>query len=188
MASHIMHLYVGKYFKEKYKKITNLPQFYLGCIYPDSVNAFGFAPMEIRYPAHLRTRDIDEWYENNNIFYHQNTGLINEDLLLGFIIHNITDAAYDKHFSSIDREDWKRFNQEQSKKEWWNDEVLPSLKAAHPVSINGISETHVKEWVKNMTDGTWYNYPDDKPIVLTTGIMDELSEIVCNIAGNFINA
>jgi hypothetical protein len=62
------------------------------------------------------------------------------------------------------------------------------LRAAHPVSINGISETNVKEWVKNMTDGTWCNYPDDKPIMLTTGIMDELSEIVCNIVGDFINA
>jgi len=124
MASVLMHLYAGKYFKDKYGKIADLPRYYLGCVYPDSVNAFGFASWEVRFPAHLRSRDIDEWYENNRIFYHQNKGKMSEDFLLGYVIHNITDATYDRHFNHIDRDDWWRFEHEQSEEQWWLGEVL----------------------------------------------------------------
>ncbi|MHB1154052.1 MAG: hypothetical protein ACYCWE_20325 [Eubacteriales bacterium] len=189
MATLLMHLYVGKYFKDKYKKITDLPQYYLGCLYPDSVNAFGHASWEIRCPAHLRSKDIDEWYENNNIFYRQNTGKINEDFLLGYIIHNITDAAYDRHFYYINRDDWKRFNQEQCKEEWWISEVLPALKIAIPVSVNDISETNVKEWLRKLTDSNyWFNFPEDKPKEITINMMNELSDIVYKIVYGYINA
>lgn len=189
MATVLMHLYVGKYIKNKYKKITDLPQYYLGCLYPDSVNAFGFAPWEIRYPAHLRSKDLDEWYENNNIFYRQNKGKINEDFLLGYIIHNITDAAYDRHFNYINRDDWKCFNQEQCKEEWWISEVLPALKMAVPVSINDISKTNVKEWLRKLTDSNyWFNSPEDKPKEITINMMNELSDIVYKIVYEYINA
>ncbi len=188
MATILMHLYVGKYIKDKYKKIRDLPQYYLGCLYPDSVNAFGSVSSEIRYPAHLRSKDIDEWYENNNIFYRQNTGKINEDFLLGYIIHNITDAAYDRHFNYINRDDWKRFNQEQCKEEWWISEVLPALKMAVPVSVNDISETNVEEWLRKLTDSNyWFNSPEDKPKEITKNMMNELSDIVYKIVCGYIN-
>ena len=189
MATILMHLYVGKYFKDKYTKITDLSQYYLGCLYPDSVNAFGFASQEIRYLAHLRVKDIEEWYENNNMFYRQNTGKTDENFLLGYIIHNITDAAYDKHFAYINRDDWKRFNQEHCKEEWWINEVLPALKIAVPISINGISKTNVKEWLRTLTDSNhWFNSPEDKPKEVTINMMNELSDIVYKIVYGYITA
>ena len=189
MATILMHLYVGKYIKDKYKKIVDLPHYYLGCLYPDSVKAFGSVSREIRYSSHLRSKDIDEWYENNNIFYRQNTGKINEDFLLGYIIHNITDAAYDRHFNYINRDDWKRFNQEQCKKEWWIREVLPALKLAVPVSVNDISEIHVETWLRKLTDSNyWFNSPEDKPREITINMMNELSDIVYKIVYEYISA
>lgn len=187
MATVLMHLYVGKYIKDKYKKITDLSQYYLGCLYPDCVNAFGSASCEIRHTAHLRSKNIDEWYENNNMFYRQNTGKINADFLLGYIIHNITDAAYDKHFKYINREDWKRFNQEQCKKEWWIKEVLPALKLAVPISVNDISITYVEEYLRKLTDSNyWFNSPEDKPREITLNMMNDLSNIVFKIVYGFI--
>ena len=165
-----------------YKKL------YLGCLYPDAVNAFGFATWEIRYSAHLRVKDIEEWYANNNVFYHQNTGKIDENFLLGYIIHNITDAAYDRHFAYIDRDDWKRFNQEQCNEEWWINEVLPALKIAVPISINDISETNATEWLRKITDSNyWFNYSEDKPKEITINMMNELSDIVYKIVYRYSN-
>ena len=187
MASGLMHLYTGKYFKDKYGKITDLPQYYLGCVYPDSVNAFGFTSWEIRYPAHLRSKDIDEWYENNNNFYRQNKGKISEDFLVGYIIHNITDAAYDKHFASINRDDWGRFEQEQAKEQWWLGEVLPALKAAVPISINNVSEANGKEWLRKITTESRVASHEGKQAEVTTDMMDELSHIVCKIVYDYIH-
>jgi len=187
MASFLMHLYVGKFCKDRCKRITSAPQFYLGCINPDCVNAFGTAPKEVRWAAHLRASDTNEWIENNKAFYRDNTGKIDESLLLGFVIHNITDAAYDKHFNkSIPREDWQRFGQEQSKKSWWTHEVLPALKLARPVEINGNSPEHMQKWLASRTDGSRFDDFDDKPRHLTMEIMNELSEIVYKIITGFV--
>jgi hypothetical protein len=187
MASGLMHLYAGKYFKDKYGGIADLPQYYLGCVYPDSVNAFNFASWEVRYPAHLRSKDIEEWYENNNIFYRKNRGKISEDFLLGYIIHNITDAAYDKHYANINRDEWGRFENEQSKEQWWLGEVLPALKAAVPISINNVNEKDVKEWIRKITTESRVTSHEDKPKEVTTDMMDELSNIVYKIVYGYIH-
>lgn len=182
MASALMHLYVGKFIKDRYEKITNLPQFYLGCIYPDSVNAYGFAPKEVRWPVHVRAKDTNEWYENNKIFYRHNKAKIEENLLWGYVIHNVTDAAFDEHYKNhIEGNDWRRFEQEQSTSAWWTDEVLPALKAADPVGVNGISEAYVKKWLERLTDGSLFHFPEDKPLQLTIDMMNELSDIVFNV-------
>ena len=191
MASTMMHLYVGKRFKDKHGKIKDTEQFYLGCVYPDCVNAFGFASAEVRWPAHLRTKDINEWYENNRLFYRSNTGDINEDFLLGHVIHNITDAAYDEHFNKmIDRKDWQRFAQEQGTKDWWTEDVLPVLRnvllRTDILEINGVSEAYVKthlEWI--LSEGRLES-SDEEPICLTTNVMDKLSEIVHELIADFI--
>lgn len=189
MATILMHLYVGKYIKDKYKKIVDLPQYYLGCIYPDSVKAFGSISQEIRYSSHLRSKDIDEWYENNAIFYQQNRSKVNKDFLIGYIIHNITDAAYDKHFNYINRADQKRFNHEQCKEEWWIREVLPILKISIPVRFNNIIETHAKEWLRKLTDSDyWFNSKEDIPKEITINMMNELSDIVYKIVYAYINS
>ena len=89
-----MHLYVGNKFVVKHGKIADLPQFYLGCILPDWGET-----KEIRWLAHFRSNDINEWYKSNLDFYWRNVGNFNNDFLLGYIIHNITDAAFDEHFN-----------------------------------------------------------------------------------------
>jgi len=187
MASALMHLYVGRFFRNRYQKLTNPPQFYLGCIYPDCVNAFGFALKEVRWPAHLRAADTLEWYENNRAFYRSHTGKIDENLLLGFIVHNVTDAAFDVHYDSIiPRDDWRRFGQEQAKETWWTDEILPSLQSAVPVEINGISKADVTQYVAYLLDGSRFSGFDGEPVFLTTAVMDTLSDIAYKVVEDLV--
>ena len=134
MASALMHLYIGNKFVEKHGKIADLPQFYLGCILPDWGGI-----KENRWLSHIRSKNINEWYENNIAFYRCNVGNINNDLLLGYIIHNITDAAYDEFFN-IQTRDY-RFDYDQRNETWWTNEVLPELKKAVSIDINRINKS-----------------------------------------------
>lgn len=204
MASILMHLYVGKKFAEKHKQIVDLPQFYLGCITPDSVNADGFASKDIRWAAHIRASDIKEWYDNNIEFYHRNIANVNNDLLLGYVIHNITDAAYDEFFnftvwnelkkinkvpissSGIGWDDCFRFDFDQRKEPWWMNEVSPALKESVPTEINGINRSYIEKFVNSITDERNFTFPEGNPVMVTIKMVNELSEIVCKIVDGFI--
>ena len=175
MASLFMHLYVGHAIARQRGDITDIPQYYLGCFYPDCVNAFGFAPREVRYPAHLRAADIDEWVANCHIFFSKNIRTLNMDFLLGYMIHNITDAMYDRHFNHIDRAEWGAFNFAQSHEPWWTHEVLPELKNAQPISVNGVDLTYVTEYLKNAINPSPPALP---PREANLAIMDKLTAYV----------
>jgi hypothetical protein len=207
MASFLMHLYVGKKFIEKHGNIPDLPQFYLGCVIPDSVNTDGFAASkETRWAAHLRSGNLKEWYDNNIQFYRSNIGNSDHALLLGFVIHNITDAAYDEFFnavikeelrkinkppilkSGLDKDDFYRFEYDQRKEPWWTNDVLPALKKAIPAKINGINENQADRYIQYRTDDKNFTFPEGNPIMITMEMMNELSDIVTGIVDDFINA
>jgi hypothetical protein len=202
MASTLMHLYVGRKLAQKYGKINDLPQFYLGCILPDSVNVDGFAAKEVRWSAHLRARDIDEWYENNLKLYTNNTGRMDENLLLGYVVHNITDAAWDGNFhdrvwDELERlkrpcimdmgygwDDCFRFDRDQSKESWWTLEVLPELKRAVPVGFNVIDENIVKRYLKEVTDEYIGSIPEGGAVLVNVEMVEELAGIVWEVVGS----
>ena len=51
MPSAIVHLKAAFDLADKLN-VKNLGQFYVGAVSPDAVNIDGFAPQEVRYPAH----------------------------------------------------------------------------------------------------------------------------------------
>lgn len=180
MASSLMHLYVGNKFATKHAEITDLPQFYLGCIIPDFAEA-----KETRWLTHMRSSDIKEWYENNIAFYRGNVGRIDVNLLLGYVIHNITDAAFDEFLNVTERD--YRFDYDQRKELWWINDVLPALKRAVPTEINGTDKDIAAVQLRKIMDESNFTYPVGSPVVVTVDMMDELSDIVCKIIEGFIN-
>lgn len=72
--------------------------FLLGCIAPDSVNLKGFASQQVRYAAHIRSVDYDEWKKQLSGFYNEKLAYFNgnEDYLKGYLFHCITDIAWDE--------------------------------------------------------------------------------------------
>jgi len=189
MASTLMHLYVGNKFVAKQGKITDLPQFYLGCILPD----WG-GTKELRWLSHIRSKNINEWYENNIEFYRRNVGNINNDLLLGYIVHNITDAAYDEVFNVQTRD--FRFDYDQRNETWWTNEVLPELRKAVPIEINEINKslaaTHTSKTevtmpnIQRIVDYSNTIYPEGTSVIATIQMMDELFDIVYKIIADAI--
>lgn len=94
MPSTLFHLRVGYEFAEKYKKYDN-PKFYLGVIAPDAVNLHGFAKKEIRWKTHNRDWNLEVW-QNNIIDLYNNLKNVNDnDFLLGYIVHILTDLVVD---------------------------------------------------------------------------------------------
>ena len=70
MPTCLFHLNVSKKIAEKYPKYDT-PNFYIGTIAPDAVNLNGFAEKNIRWAAHKRAKNLDEWKQNIIEFYNK---------------------------------------------------------------------------------------------------------------------
>ena len=184
MASTLMHLYVGRKFARKLDRITDFSQFYLGCILPDWGET-----KEVRRLSHFKSKDTSEWYKNNMEFYLRNAGDVNNDLLLGYIIHNITDAAFDQTFNVAARD--LRFDYDQRDAVWWTTEVLPMLNNTNLIEINKINKILAMMYsdkiilnvpsIQRIVDYSNVSYPEGTPVLVTTEMMDELSDIVYKV-------
>ena len=78
--------------------VSDMPAYYLGAIAPDAVNIDGFASQEVRYGAHIRSKDYSVWKTNISKFYKANKSLYADcpDFLTGFLLHLYTDIAWDE--------------------------------------------------------------------------------------------
>ena len=156
MASTMMHLLVGDGIAKADNRIKGTGQFYLGCFLPDSVNVDGFAPKEVRWAAHLRSKNLREWYENIGRFYSENRKRYDSDLLLGYCIHCITDAAFDEF---LHNDIWEkantlsypehcgmgpgwdecfRFDRTVMDGPWWREKIKPLLEKTTPEGIGSV--------------------------------------------------
>ena len=184
MASIFTHLYIGKRFIEQDKRRKPSPQFYLGCILPDSVNAHGFAERDARWAAHLRSADIQEWYENNRRFYRQHTGTVDENLLLGFVLHNVTDAALDEYLLRKPQHGIYK-NSTPPLDAWWHDEVAPALQQAVPDTLNGLSLDNVKLGIEYVLYEEQPLIPEGSGLEEYIPMVETLSSTVCRIVNEF---
>lgn len=191
MPSTMIHLLTGLAFTHSSNMVKDKSQFFLGCIAPDAVNVYGFAPKEIRTKAHLRSPDLEVWTQNAIDFYTDNQGKIQNDLLLGYVLHAFCDLSWDKKYEgdfykaisalpiSEDeraRARWNEFyyfDKTQEDAEWWINEVKPLLEQSAIYSINGIDE-------KALADFKAYTLCDylasiDKvpPKILTSELINE---------------
>ena len=95
MPSSNIHLKVA-YELNKRLNINSI-DFIVGNISPDAVNLNGFAPRELRWTAHLRDKDLNIWKNNAIEFYENNKKSINNNFLLGYVTHILTDIIHDEY-------------------------------------------------------------------------------------------
>lgn len=202
MPSSMIHLLTGLAFTHSSNMVRDKSQFFLGCIAPDAVNVYGFAPKEIRTKAHLRSKDLDEWIQNAIDFYTDNQGVIQNDLLLGYVLHAFCDLSWDKKYEGdfysaisalqISEDEraaarWNEFyyfDKTQESAEWWINEVKPLLESAQICSINGITEIELTDF-KNyvLTD----YLPKIKPVTPQIITAELINEFIYYAVANFKN-
>lgn len=160
MPGPITHLQAAYYYNVRQLNKYSA-EIYLGSISPDSVNVKGFALKEKRWPAHLRDKDLNIWLKNAKEFYANNKGKLDEAFLRGYIIHLITDIAWDAYFND---EIYKKLlsagvNRENLKDERWNEiygyeqlqvgakwyiEVLEYVKSAKTIEIGTLKAEEIE--------------------------------------------
>ena len=102
MASIMIHLAVAYRLAQSEgfcsTAIRDRGSYYLGAVAPDAVNMDGFAPKALRWAAHRREKTVKEWYHSIAGFWKTQlqNNRINPDLLLGYVVHILTDAAFDE--------------------------------------------------------------------------------------------
>lgn len=98
MPSTMVHLNVAILVAKKLQiDKSDYPQLLLGSICPDAVNlGEKLASENVRYEAHLRDKDYEKWLMNVKEFHNAQIHNIEDNLLLGFEIHILTDIAWDK--------------------------------------------------------------------------------------------
>ncbi|MBR6336189.1 MAG: hypothetical protein IKR76_00495 [Ruminococcus sp.] len=169
MPSAIVHLKAA-YDLANELGVKNYGQFYAGAVSPDAVNIDGFAPQSVRYPAHLRSLDYEQWKQIARDFCKAYKVLWKgrEDFLKGFLLHIFTDIYWDEiaqpemfegfkklGYKPEELRDvkWKelyRFNALLSG-EWLYDEVLPKLKTAELYPIGTVDLERLTRYVADLT-------------------------------------
>ncbi len=82
------------------KQINNLDtkDFYLGNYAPDSVNLNSLAEKSLRWTAHQRKENRNEWRKSLKKFYNEEKNNYPKNFILGYITHILTDIIYDDFF------------------------------------------------------------------------------------------
>lgn len=168
MPSSIVHLFVANTIKDDLN-ISDASQFFLGAISTDAVNLNGFASEEIRYTAHLRSKNVAVWLENIKSFVKENKGKYTEnpDFFYGFVVHLLTDIGWDEMVQPrLFRELLSRqIPQEQLKTEKWNElyrfnnllfshenwgYIKETLSQARPVEISTVSKSMLTNFLQKV--------------------------------------
>lgn len=206
MPSTMIHLVIAKNISEKFN-VSNLGEFYLGAIAPDTVNLHGKAPKEVRYCAHLRDTNYDEWLKNVFEFAKKNNELKEKypDFFNGFLIHILTDIAWDQTVqpklfelmklsgadeSKLSEDKWNElleFDRNTVKCDIWNKEIRPILaNASAPCGLtvekNNLED--YKEFVLNL-EFLSPSIADSKGLISEEMIIGTVKQ-VCKLYENLI--
>lgn len=196
MPGAITHLKTAYYIlNNKIASVLRPEQFYLGSISPDSVNVNGHAPKEIRWPAHLRNKDLNQWLENARSFWQSNAEDAGDtSFLLGYIVHIITDIVWDMYFEAplkckfkaagitceqMKSERWAElygYEQQEMLKAWFKDDVVVKLAVSQPEKVGTLKPEEVKAWRDNVVGLRLP--PGHVPQFVDDNIIDTLCELV----------
>lgn len=169
MPSAIVHLKVAYDIAQKLG-VKNYGQFYAGAVSPDAVNIDGFADQSVRYPAHLRSLDYEEWKATARNFCKEKGAewAGREDYLKGFLLHIFTDIYWDElaqpeMFDGFERlgyspdelrdVKWKelyRFNA-LLLGGWLFDDVLPKMKKTELYPIGTVGLDQLTRYIDDLT-------------------------------------
>ncbi len=163
MPGAVTHLKAAYTFYNESGVDIQLSSFLLGAVCPDSVNLNGHAPKNIRWPAHLRTSDLNIWEQNAVQFYNENKDKYDNSYLLGYIMHIVTDIVWDReydmplfavmHKHGVPKEELKKMRWREidgyelkQKDTKWLKESLAALKLAKPCDIGTLNSADIEEW------------------------------------------
>ena len=83
----------------KNDKTLDTKDFYLGALAPDAINLhYTKAPKELRWIAHQRKKDLNDWRQSLKEFYNKEKNNYPKNFLLGYITHILTDIIFDDYF------------------------------------------------------------------------------------------
>ncbi len=195
MPNTVVHEEVGYYLSKKLD--VSSYEFYLGLMAPDAVNVEHFANKQERWTSHVRDTDLNIWKENLKKFYKEEKNKINNDFLLGYTIHILTDIVYDEYFEEKIHKEILKNNQE--KDYWyikWSDMDKYSfkeqstintilLKNNNYIEIKNITKEKLLKWkekyLKNQSNLNKSLYFNQKIIDnLNIRVEEELKEIITN--------
>lgn len=195
MPNTVVHEEVGYYLSKKLD--VSSYEFYLGLMAPDAVNVEHFANKQERWTSHVRDKDLNIWKENLKKFYKEEKNKINNDFLLGYTIHILTDIVYDEYFEEKIHKEILKNNQE--KDYWyikWTDMDKYSfkeqstintilLKNNNYIEIKNITKEKLLKWkekyLKNQSNLNKSLYFNQKIIDnLNIRVEEELKEIITN--------
>lgn len=166
MPTILFHELIGYKFAKKHKEFDT-PNFYLGLIVPDSVNAYGFASKEKRWPAHLREKSLEKWQENIIDFYKSNEKNFEKCYLTGYVVHVLTDILCDKVYQqelypnlikegfnydtaySFYKEGIDKLENSNINSTWW-EYTKKSFQAGEIRKINEITVDMIEDWIENV--------------------------------------
>ena len=195
MPNTVVHEEVGYYLSKKLD--ISSYEYYLGLMAPDAVNVEHFANKQERWTSHVRDKDLNIWKENLKKFYKEEKKKINNDFLLGYTIHILTDIVYDEYFEEKIHKEILKNNQE--KDYWyikWSDMDKYSfkeqstintilLKNNNYIEIKNITKEKLLKWkekyLKNQSNLNKSLYFNQKIIDnLNIRVEEELKEIITN--------
>lgn len=188
----MIHEEVGYFLSNKLNK--NSYNYYLGLLAPDSPNTYGFGKKEDRWLAHQRRKDYNEWRNSLKEFYNQEKNNYNEDFLLGYYIHILTDIIYDDFLYLKVREEILKdgYSLEESHDIMRNDmdkyyfneiEEIKNIlsKENETFEINGINKELMSKWKdKVLEEFTNKN----ESIYITKELINTLNELVYKEVSN----
>lgn len=152
----MIHEKIG-YLLSKELKINSY-DYYLGLLAPDSPNLYGFAEKKVRWQAHVRQKDLQEWRKSLLDFYKNNQKNYPKDFLLGYFIHILTDIVYDDYFylpiTDQIKKDFPSSNthellrMDMDKYHFEEIEIIKEIleKETKTYSINGIEKEQMQKW------------------------------------------
>ncbi len=187
MPSITIHEEVGEYLSNIIH--INSYDYYLGLLAPDAPNLNGFAEKEIRWKAHVRRKDLQEWRKALQEFYQEEKSHFPKDFIIGYYIHILTDIIYDdfmylKVRESIEKDGYSREESHQvmrqdmlnyrSENPSWSKILLESTKS---YDIQGITKDELSKWKEHqiLLNDTIKN---NSCKYITDEIINELNELV----------
>lgn len=189
MPSILFHELIGYKFAKKYKKY-DVPNFYLGVMAPDAVNAYGFASKEKRWKTHFRDEDLDKWKKNIIGFYKENYKNQENTYLMGYLIHVLTDIFCDKIYQenlypdllqkgydynssySYYERAIEKFENNNIDKKWW-EQTKENFGKGEKQPINIISEKMIEDWI-NYTIEKYKDRNYEEEEYITTDFANEV--------------
>lgn len=189
MPSTMIHLLTGLALTRSSNIVADKSQFFLGCVAPDAVSLYSFAPKPIRWAAHFRSPDLDQWAQNAVDFYTDNINNYNIDFLRGYVLHAFCDLAWDKRYEPILQgalahlcpdiikdarwDEFYSFDKTQFAAPWWKHEVMPLLAASTPADINNIKADQLADFKAYILSDYEKTLPTTPPKVVTSELVNE---------------